>query len=61
MLVYLETGAGACLKLAKSVKAAEAQTLREVGTRAGVQVARKATEKDIAWVTGMGGRNPKER
>lgn len=58
MLVYLETGVGACLKMAASVKAAQSQTLKEVGTRAGVQVARKATQRDIELVTGMGGFNP---
>lgn len=58
MIIYLETGCGACLRLARSVKHAESQTLKEVGTTAGVQVARKATPEDIAWVEGMGGRNP---
>jgi hypothetical protein len=58
MLVYIEAGCGACLRLGKSVETVARQVLREVGTTNGVQVAKKATQREISWVTGMGGYNP---
>jgi len=58
-IYYAETGSRACLEEAVSLKAAKQQVLRECGTYAGIQVLRKATEDDIAWVQAMGGWVPR--
>lgn len=55
MIVYAETGAGSCLREAKSVDAGRRAILKNVGTSRGVTVCRKATKKDVDWIRGMGG------
>lgn len=57
-LYYVETGRGCCIRCARSAEQAEREALREVGTYEGVQNVREATERDIEWVRGMGGRVP---
>lgn len=57
-LYYIETGRGCCIRRARNVEQAERETLREVGTLEGVQLAREATKQDIEWVRGMGGYVP---
>lgn len=59
-IYYAETGLGCCLEKYKNIEAARKGFLREAGTRAGVQLVRKATKKDISWIQGMGGRLPKK-
>jgi hypothetical protein len=54
-LYYVETGLGCNLIEARTKEAAEKQALREVGTHAGVQLTRQATEADIGWVRAMQG------
>lgn len=58
-LYYASTGRGACIRVAKDEDDAYEKILREVGTSAGVQYVREATENDISWVRGMGGYVPK--
>lgn len=58
-LYYAETERGCCIRRALSEEQALTQILREVGTTyAGVRLLREATEADLAWVKGMGGRVP---
>jgi hypothetical protein len=57
-LFYLSTGMGACIRVAEDEDDAYEKVLREVGTDAGVDDVREATEQDIEWVRGMGGRVP---
>lgn len=56
MKFYAETGLGACVREAENEQVAKQVILRECGTFAGINVIRKATKKDIAWVEAMGGR-----
>lgn len=58
-IYYANTGIGCTLLTAVSLPSAKSKAMREVGTRAGVKEVRLATEQDIAWVRGMGGRVPK--
>lgn len=60
MVIYAETGRGACLRVAKSVDEGRRAILREVGTHDGVQVCQKATRENVEWVRGMGGYVPPE-
>jgi len=55
---YVETGHGCQLREATNIRQAKREALREAGTDAGVQLARKATAADVAWVRGMGGYEP---
>ena len=52
---YVETGCGCTIINAESEKEAYDKALREVGTFNGVDLVRKATKKDIAWVMSMKG------
>ena len=54
-LFYVETGRGCCIRSARTEQQAEREVLREVGTSEGVQLVRKAAQKDIDWVRAMGG------
>ncbi|MBW1992302.1 MAG: hypothetical protein JRI59_09350 [Deltaproteobacteria bacterium] len=56
MLFYVETGLGCTLIEAHTISEARRIALREAGTYAEVDLVRKATEEDIAWVTSMQGR-----
>lgn len=58
-LYYVETGIGCGIRKAKTARGAAKAALSEVGTHAGVRLVRLATDKDIAWVQGMGGYVPK--
>lgn len=58
-LFYVSTGMGCCIMKARDEDHARKQALIEVGTMRGVREVREATESDIAWVRGMGGRIPK--
>ena len=53
---YAETGVGCTIIEAKSIEVARTKVLREVGTMAGIQVIRKATKADLAWVYSMQGK-----
>ncbi|MBW1992124.1 MAG: hypothetical protein JRI59_08425 [Deltaproteobacteria bacterium] len=56
MLFYVETGLLCTLIEARTAAQARRIALREMGTYVGVDLVRKATEEDIAWVTAMQGR-----
>lgn len=59
MRIYLtDIGSHVTLDLASSLRAARSAALKEHGTR-NVTAVRLATEADIEWVRGMGGRVPK--
>jgi len=60
MIVYAETGLGACLTEARDVESGRRAILKEVGTYNGVKVCRKATKDDIEWVRAMGGYVPEK-
>lgn len=53
---YVETGMGCNLIEAKTKESARKEAISDIGTMAGVQLVRKATKKDIAWVRTMQGR-----
>lgn len=57
-LFYVETGRGCGLKKGKTAESVRRVTLSEVGSIDGVRLVREATERDIAWVRGMGGHVP---
>ena len=59
MIVYFKANLGCGLREYKTLKGAERALLKEVGTYFGLNVVRKATPQDIAWVKGMGGWVPK--
>lgn len=59
-LYYVETGIGCCIRRARSEDQALEDALREVGTWNGIKAVRLASEADLAWVRGMGGRVPKD-
>lgn len=54
-IYYAETGKGSCLEEAGNIEEAKKLILRDVGEYDGIQLLRKATKKDIAWVKAMGG------
>lgn len=58
-LYYAETGRGACIRAGLTRAETWNALLKEIGTTAGVKLIRLATEKDIAWVKGMGGLVPR--
>lgn len=59
MIVYFEAGNGHCgLREFRDMRSANRNLIKEVGTYIGITKIRKATEKDIAWVKGMGGYVP---
>ena len=60
-LYYVETGMGCTLIEARSRAHARERALRQVGTYNGVQLVRKATPFDKAWVRGMRGEKENER
>lgn len=57
-LYYVETGRGCNLIEASSKERARKEALRDVGTIAGVQLVRKATQDDKDWVRAMQGGKP---
>ena len=59
-LYCVETDYGCAIREAPSLLAAEAKERREEGSAHFICV-RVATEKDIAWVRGMGGYIPEEK
>ena len=60
MLIYFESGRGCGIREVRDLESGKRAILREAGTYDGVSVVRKATEKDITWVKGMGGSVPVE-
>lgn len=52
---YVETRRGCRLYEAENIQSARTEVLKKVGTDLGLLVCRKATQKDIDWVYGMGG------
>lgn len=60
-LFYAETGMGVTLLVADDEDSARSEALRRVGTVHGVHTVREATNRDIAWVSSMGGYVPKIR
>ncbi len=60
-LYYAETGQGACIREARTETQARNLILQEVGTFSGIQVLRKASATDVAWVRAMGGRIPERK
>lgn len=57
---YIETGMGACIRMARTAKAAESAALKEVGTIHGVSLVREAKTSDILNIKGMCGYVPAE-
>lgn len=55
---YIETGMGACIRMAQTAKSAKAAVLREVGTIHGVSLVREATTTDVLLIKGMCGYVP---
>lgn len=55
---YIETGMGACIRMASSLEAAKRAVLKEVGTIHGVSLAREATTRDILHLKMMCGMIP---
>jgi len=55
---YIETGMGACIRMARTIKSAEAAALREVGTFHGVSLVREAKISDVLFIKGMCGYVP---
>ncbi len=49
---------GCCIREAKTIEAARAIILTEVGLYNGIRVIRRATEADIDWVFRKGGQIP---
>jgi hypothetical protein len=56
-LYYINTDNGCGIRAAQNIIAAKRQALREAGTY-GFKTIRRATQDDIAWVSGMGGHVP---
>lgn len=56
-LFYIETNRGCGLRRAHRLSSARKMAEREVGI-SNVREVREATERDIAWVRGMGGYVP---
>lgn len=61
MIVYFESSMGCGLREARNLESAEKAILKEVGTYSGVSLVRKATAKDIEWVSSMGGYIPNRK
>lgn len=59
-LYYFESLIGCGIRIHSSLKQAEREILKEVGTWNGVQVCRKATQYDISSVKAMGGYIPED-
>lgn len=57
-LYYVKTGLGCGIRIGTSEEQVEEEVLREVGTRAGVELVEEANEASINWVRMMGGRVP---
>jgi hypothetical protein len=57
---YIETGMGACIRMARTAESAEAAVLREVGTIHGVSLVREAKTADALFIKSMGGYVPPE-
>ena len=60
-LYYFECDMGCGIRVATNLRQAESRIRREVGTYGNASNIRKATERDVAWVHGMGGHVPTER
>lgn len=57
-LYYFQSDMGCGIRVATSLRQAESKIRREVGTYGDARNIRLATERDIAWVRGMGGYVP---
>jgi hypothetical protein len=58
MLVYFECDLGCGIRKFRSIRLAEREITKEVGTINNLTCVRKATKDDIAWVGSMGGHIP---
>lgn len=61
MIVYFESSMGCGLREARNLESAEKTILKEVGTYNGIYLVRKATARDIGWVSSMGGYVPNRK
>jgi len=58
-LFYVKTGLGCGIRAGFAGRQVVREELRYAGIHSGVQIVRKATPTDIAWVKAMGGHIPK--
>ena len=60
-LFYVSTSRGCGIRTARDEEHAESMVEREIGSMEYIEDVHEATERDIAWVQGMGGKVPKDR